>query len=156
MRRLAELMLGHVHARHAAAGAHEVRGHERVRARAAAQVDDMVAGRQLGQIDHVPDPGKRRQRLRRHRVQPSRRIAQPLGQAAAHLEVKVAGRIAGDLAVHRANLATNLLQVHNGDSVATVITSAKLRPTGARATAVLPYFAAAPTARALAARRPPR
>jgi len=102
--RLAELLLGHVDADDRAGRADEVRGHERVGAGAAAEVEHAVARRQAGEVEHVPDAGVRAQRLGRDGVQPLRRVAEALGQRAAHLEVEVAARVAGDVAVHRADL----------------------------------------------------
>ena len=68
-------------------------------------------GDELGEVEHVADAGVGVQRLRRDRVEPLDRVAEPLGQRAAQLEVELAVRVAGDGAVHLADVAADLVEV---------------------------------------------
>ena len=75
---------------------------------------DRVAGRDLRQVEHVADAGERRERVGRHGVEPLGRIAEPLGERAAGLEVEVAAGFAGDRAIHLAHVVAQLRRVDDG------------------------------------------
>ena len=67
-----------------------------------------MAGANGRHVEHVPDAGEGGQRVGRHRVEPVGRVAEPLGHGPPELEVEVAIGIAGDVAVHGADVAAQL------------------------------------------------
>src|SRR4051794_28052277 len=108
---LGELLTGHVDADDRAGRADEMPGDEGVGAGAGAEVEDTIAGRQLGEVEHVADAGVGVHRFPRDRVEPFGRVAEPLGQRTPQLEVKLAVRVGGDGAVHLADMAADLVEV---------------------------------------------
>jgi hypothetical protein len=99
-RRLGELGLGQVDADHVPVAARLVGGEEAVGAGAAAEVDDRLPSGDRGEVEVVADPGEGVDRGCRDRVELVGGVAEPLGELAAGLEVKLVERLLGDLAVH--------------------------------------------------------
>ena len=98
--RLVELLAGDVDADDATRLPHQARRAERVGARSRAEVEDGFAGLERGEVEVMPDPGERRQRFGRDRVQELGGVAELFGQASSHLEVKRRMLSAGDMPIH--------------------------------------------------------
>ena len=67
----------------------------------AAQVEDRLAGLDVGEVEEVADAGERVDGLRGDGVQDGGRVAEPFGERAAGFEMEVLARIEGDLLIHR-------------------------------------------------------
>src|ERR671922_1884523 len=109
--RLRELRFGHVDPDHASALADLPRGKKGVHTRAAAQIDDGLAWLDPGEVEVVANAGKGVDRLGRDRVELDSRVAEPLGERAARLEVKLPERLLGDLAIHLLHAALEVAGV---------------------------------------------
>ena len=87
--RLGELLVGEVDADDTPLLADHDRGAEGVGPRAAAEVENGLAGPQLCEIEVIPDARERRDRLRRYAIERRRRISESLGERAPDFEVKL-------------------------------------------------------------------
>ena len=88
-----------------------VGGDEGVEPGAGTDVDDPFAGFEAAQREGVADPGERLDRPLRQSVDDGRVVAEPLGEAAAGVEVVGAAGVDGDLAVLVAHLGAQRLAV---------------------------------------------
>src|SRR5262249_35013078 len=109
--RLLELSVRHVDADHAAAGAGRAGCEEAVHARAAAEVDDGLAGADRGEVEVVADARERFDGGGRERGELLARRAEALGEAAAAFEVELLLGCLRDLAVHVLDALLELLRV---------------------------------------------
>src|SRR5712664_2506218 len=102
--RLRELLVGHVDADHSASLADLAGGDEAVRPRPAAEIDHRLARSQVSEIKVVAHARKRVDGLARDGIEVGGRIAEPLRERTSHLEVELALRSEGHIAIHRLDL----------------------------------------------------
>jgi hypothetical protein len=86
---LGEMRRGHVDADDPSGPTGRGRGEEAVGTRAAAQVEHLLAGPDVGQVEEVPDPRERFDRLRRNGIEVMRGVPEAFGERAAGLEMPV-------------------------------------------------------------------
>jgi hypothetical protein len=94
------LLVGHVDADHPAVATGGQRCQEAVHAGAAAEIEDRLARGDLRQVEEMADARERVDRGRGDPVEVLGRIAEPLCERAAGLEVELALRLERDLLVH--------------------------------------------------------
>src|SRR3990172_9246425 len=102
--RFGELLVGHVDADHGAGLADLAGGDEAVRPRPAAEIDHRLARLQVSEVKVVAHARKRVDGFARDGIEISGRIAEPLRERTSHLEVELALRIEGYIAIHRLDL----------------------------------------------------
>ena len=112
---LVELRLGHVDADRATVRTGGVGGEEAVHARAAAEVEDGLAGLDGGEVEEVADAGERVDGWGGDAVEVGGRVAQALGERAAGLEVEPALGLECDLLVHALDALLELGRVELAD-----------------------------------------
>ena len=110
---LGALLVRHVDADHPAGGADLQRRDERIHPGPAAEIDDDLASFEFGQVEIIADAGKRFDRLGGNAVEIGERVAEPLGQRAAHFEMEFSVRLFGDAAVHRLHLGFEFLRIES-------------------------------------------
>ena len=109
---LGELLGRDVHARGGAARAHLSGRCEHVHARAAAEVEHALAGEQAREAEVVADARERAHGRGRQPVEQLDGVAERLGQLPAGGKVQVAARLVRHVAIHRGDVAVELLEIH--------------------------------------------
>jgi hypothetical protein len=89
--------MGHVDADDMAGRGRCQRGEEAVGARAAAEIEHRLAGRDRGEVEKVADAGERVDRRCRDPVKIGGRVAEPFGERPAGLEVELVLGLERDL-----------------------------------------------------------